>query len=76
MQPLRRALVYLRPYWRTTLGALLSLLLVTGANLASPQVLRLIIDQGMDPAAVAVSTPRPRGVEFDALGHLVPQDQR
>ncbi len=36
----------------------------------------LIIDQGMDPAAVAVSTPRPRGVEFDALGHLVPQDQR
>ena len=47
MQPLRRALVYLRPYWRTTLGALLSLLLVTGANLVSPQVLRLIIDQGI-----------------------------
>ncbi|KPV49843.1 ABC transporter ATP-binding protein, partial [Kouleothrix aurantiaca] len=47
MQPLRRALVYLRPYWRTTLGALLSLLLVTGANLLSPQVLRLVIDQGI-----------------------------
>jgi ATP-binding cassette subfamily B protein len=47
MQPLRRALVYLRPYWRTTLGALLSLLLVTGANLISPQVLRLVIDQGI-----------------------------
>ncbi|HEX9369673.1 MAG TPA: ABC transporter ATP-binding protein, partial [Roseiflexaceae bacterium] len=47
MKSLQRALIYLRPYWPTALGALLSLLLVTGANLVSPQVLRLVIDQGI-----------------------------
>ena len=47
MHPLRRALVYLRPYWLTTLGAFISLVLVTAANLYSPQVLRIVIDQGV-----------------------------
>jgi len=47
MKSLRRALVYLRPYWLTAVGALLSLLLVTAANLLSPQILRFVIDQGI-----------------------------
>jgi ATP-binding cassette subfamily B protein len=47
MQSLRRALVYLRPYWLIVLGALLSLILVSAANLLSPQILRLVIDQGI-----------------------------
>jgi ATP-binding cassette subfamily B protein len=40
-------MTYLLPYWPITLGALLSLLLVTAANLVAPQVLRLVIDQGI-----------------------------
>jgi ATP-binding cassette subfamily B multidrug efflux pump len=47
MKALQRALIYLRPYWPTTLGALISVLLVTGANLYSPQILRIVIDQGI-----------------------------
>src|SRR6266508_754450 len=47
MKVLRRAFTYLRPYWLITLGAFLSLLLVTAANLAAPQVLRLVIDRGI-----------------------------
>jgi ATP-binding cassette subfamily B multidrug efflux pump len=49
MADLRRALGYLRPYWLTTLGALISLLLVTAGNLLTPQVLRLIVDRGITP---------------------------
>ena len=45
MKALRRTLVYLRPYWLITLGAFVSLVLVTAANLLSPQVLRIVIDQ-------------------------------
>jgi ATP-binding cassette subfamily B protein len=44
---LRRALAYLRAYRRDTLGALLALLLVSIANLATPQLLRLAIDTGI-----------------------------
>jgi ATP-binding cassette, subfamily B, multidrug efflux pump len=47
MSSLRRSMSYLRPYWVTTLGAFLSLVLVTAANLAAPQALRVIIDQGI-----------------------------
>ncbi|MEN9938164.1 MAG: hypothetical protein RLZZ387_4743 [Chloroflexota bacterium] len=47
MNPLRRAMAYLWPYWAITLGAFLSLVLVTAANLAAPQVLRVIIDGGI-----------------------------
>ncbi len=47
MKSLRRALIYLRPYWLITLGALFSLLLVTAASLLSPQILRLVIDSGI-----------------------------
>ncbi|TMB78641.1 MAG: ABC transporter ATP-binding protein [Chloroflexi bacterium] len=42
MNDLWRALRYLRKYWGTTLGAFLSLLIVTATNLFSPQLLRLV----------------------------------
>jgi ATP-binding cassette, subfamily B, multidrug efflux pump len=47
MRDLGRAVRYLRPYWRLTLGALLSLVLVSAASLLSPLLLRTIIDQGI-----------------------------
>ena len=47
MNDLWRALRYLWNYWGTTLGAFLSLLIVTATNLFSPQLLRLVIDQGI-----------------------------
>lgn len=40
------------PYWKPTLGAFFSLLLVTGANLVSPQLLRILIDEGINPLAM------------------------
>jgi len=49
MGDLWRALGYLRKYWRTTLGAFASLLLVTFTNLINPQILRIVIDQGITP---------------------------
>ena len=39
--------VYLAHYWKTALGALLSLLLVNAANLYTPQLLRRLIDKGI-----------------------------
>nr|WP_253899884.1 ABC transporter ATP-binding protein [Corallococcus carmarthensis] len=42
-----RALGYLRRYRVETLGALLSLLLVSVANLGAPQMIRIAIDQGL-----------------------------
>ena len=49
MKSLSRSLAYLRQYWITALGALLSLLLVNTANLITPQLLRVLIDQGITP---------------------------
>jgi ATP-binding cassette subfamily B protein len=49
MNALRPLFAYLKPHWLLLLGAFLSLLLVTAANLYSPQVLRILIDQGMTP---------------------------
>ncbi|MBX5482641.1 MAG: ABC transporter ATP-binding protein [Myxococcaceae bacterium] len=42
-----RAMGYLRRYLASTVGALVALLLVTAANLAAPQMVRLAIDQGL-----------------------------
>ncbi len=41
------ALSYLLPYRAATLGALISLLLVSAANLITPQILRAIVDCGI-----------------------------
>ena len=45
--PILRALRYLRRYRLEALGALLSLLLVSVANLSAPQMIRIAIDQGL-----------------------------
>ena len=47
MAALRRALGYLRGYWRDSAGALVALLLVSVTNLAAPQLIRLAIDTGV-----------------------------
>jgi ATP-binding cassette, subfamily B, multidrug efflux pump len=47
MSSIRRALAYLWPYSLIAVGALLSLLLVTAANLYAPQLVRLLIDDGI-----------------------------
>jgi ATP-binding cassette subfamily B protein len=47
MKNISRALSYLKHYWPTALGMLVSLLLVNAANLLAPQLLRLLIDEGI-----------------------------
>jgi ATP-binding cassette subfamily B protein len=47
MNGLGRALGYLWPYRATASGALVSLLLVSAANLITPQILRAVVDQGI-----------------------------
>lgn len=47
MNGLGRALGYLRPYRAAALGALVSLLLVSAANLITPQILRVVVDRGI-----------------------------
>ena len=47
MGDLWRAFGYLGKYWRITLGAFVGLLIVTGTNLINPQLLRIIVDQGI-----------------------------
>jgi ATP-binding cassette subfamily B multidrug efflux pump len=47
MQSLQRALIFLKPYWLITTGALLSLALMTVANLAGPRILKDAIDGGI-----------------------------
>ncbi len=44
---LRRALWYLRTYWRDAFGALFALIMVSAANLVAPQMIRLAIDSGI-----------------------------
>ena len=44
---LRRAMAYLRPFWRDALGALMALVMVSAANLVAPQMVRLAIDGGI-----------------------------
>jgi ATP-binding cassette, subfamily B, multidrug efflux pump len=46
MRALRRALTYLSGYQREALGALLALLLVSAANLVTPQLIRVAVDVG------------------------------
>ena len=49
MKSIGRTLIYLKGYWKTALGALASLLLVNLANLATPLLLRTLIDRGITP---------------------------
>ncbi len=54
MRDLWRALGYLKPYWLTALGGFLSLLLVTGCSLVSPQILRIVLDKGISAKDMTV----------------------
>jgi ATP-binding cassette subfamily B protein len=47
VKSLARALGYLKRYWHTALGALVSLFLVSGANLLVPRLLQRVIDEGI-----------------------------
>jgi ATP-binding cassette subfamily B protein len=47
VKELGRALGYLKEYWLVTLGAFVSLLIVTGVNLIIPRLLQQVIDQGI-----------------------------
>lgn len=47
MKGIRRIIWMTRKYWKTALGALVSLLIVNAANLYSPQLLRDLIDGGI-----------------------------
>ena len=47
MGDLWRAFGYLGKYWRITLGAFICLLIVTATNLINPQLLRIVVDQGI-----------------------------
>ena len=46
---LRRALAYLRSYKREAAGAFLALLLVSAANLVTPQLIAYAVDRGVTP---------------------------
>ena len=52
MLHLRRAISYLGPYWPTAVGATISLVLVTAANLAIPQIIRWVIDSGITASSM------------------------
>ncbi|MBM3130095.1 MAG: ABC transporter ATP-binding protein [Chloroflexi bacterium] len=47
LRVLWRAFGYLRPYWRTTLGAYLALVGINAIALAVPQFIRWIVDRGI-----------------------------
>ncbi len=47
MRPLLRALGCLRKYWLVTLGAYVSLLIATAANLVTPRLIQIVIDRGI-----------------------------
>jgi ATP-binding cassette subfamily B multidrug efflux pump len=49
MRSLSRALGNLRNYWPTAIGAMAGFLVVNAANLVTPQLLRILIDQGITP---------------------------
>jgi ATP-binding cassette subfamily B protein len=48
MKNVTRALAYLANYWPVALGGGISLLVVNLSNLAAPQLLRILIDQGIN----------------------------
>src|SRR5438132_3851372 len=54
LQAMRCALGYLRGYRREAAGAVLALLLVAAANLATPQLIRVAIDVGFTQAQPSV----------------------
>jgi ATP-binding cassette, subfamily B, multidrug efflux pump len=66
-----RALGYLRHYRWETLGALVSLLLASAANLAAPQMVRLAVDGGLAQGTLATVRGAVVGLVAIALGRGV-----
>jgi ATP-binding cassette subfamily B protein len=62
-----RALGYLRRYRGETVGALVSLLLASGANLAAPQMVRLAVDEGLARGSSRVMSAAVGGLVAIAL---------
>ena len=65
MKDVIRAMGYVKSYLPTAVGAFLCLLLVNAANLATPQVLRYLIDngiEGMDMRMVWIATAALMGI--------------
>ena len=54
MKSVGRALKFLKPYRLPTLGALVGLFVVNAANLLTPQLLRILIDQGISQLKMAI----------------------
>ena len=51
---LLRCYGYLRPYWRTAVGAYLLLVVITGLSLLVPQLIRWIVDRGIEGGDIAL----------------------
>jgi ABC-type multidrug transport system fused ATPase/permease subunit len=47
LQILRRCLGYLKPYWQLTAGVYLAMVVINSINIATPQFIRYVIDQGI-----------------------------
>lgn len=45
---LKRCFAYLRPYWRLVAGGYILLMIINGLTMLNPQLIRLIVDRGMD----------------------------
>src|SRR6266545_2948783 len=77
LQAVRRALAYLRGYRREAVGAVVALLLVAAANLATPQLIRIAIDVGFTEAQPSALAERAsQGVAYDLRDALFAQIQR
>jgi ATP-binding cassette subfamily B multidrug efflux pump len=68
MKPLSRALGHLRKYWLVTLGAYVSLLIVTAGNLVTPRLIQVIIDSGITGKNMSVILWMALGLVALALG--------
>jgi ATP-binding cassette subfamily B multidrug efflux pump len=68
MKPLSRALGHLRKYWLVTLGAYVSLLIVTAGNLVTPRLIQVIIDSGITDKNMSVILWMALGLVALALG--------
>src|SRR5438552_6035449 len=67
LQAVRRALAYLRRYRREAVGAVVALLVVAAANLATPQLIRVAIDVGFTQAQPSVLAEAVAGLVALAL---------
>ena len=54
LRAVRRALAYLRSYKREAAGAFIALILSSAATLATPQLIRVAIDEGIAPRSLTI----------------------